>query len=303
MLTGIMGANVSVAMAYITDITPVEKRAQGIGWVGAAVSLGFIFGPALGGLLGGTDADSASLMWPALGAAVLYVFILIATFFIKESLPVEKRVPLDAADDTPKGLSAVKKVLRRPTVTRLIIIGFMIYGAMGFFDTIMPLWSEVRFGWGPRDIGLCFAFLGFVVAITQGYLVGKLAPRFGESKLVLFGVAVYFLGLIWMTQVPNWPMMLFGIAFTAGGGAIAVSSMTSLVSYQAGEHERGFVLGVYNSSAWVGRFIGPPISGLLFQSVAVQAPLYGAAIIMFCCFWAVRSLRSHLKRTGKIRVA
>jgi MFS family permease len=174
---------------------------------------------------------------------------------------------------------------------------------MGFFDTIMPLWSEVRFGWGPRDIGLCFAFLGFVVAITQGYLVGKLAPRFGESKLVLFGVAVYFLGLIWMTQVPNWPMMLFGIAFTAGGGAIAVSSMTSLVSYQAGEHERGFVLGVYNSSAWVGRFIGPPISGLLFQSVAVQAPLYGAAIIMFCCFWAVRSLRSHLKRTGKIRVA
>ncbi len=301
-LTGIMGANVSVAMAYITDITPVEKRAQGIGWVGASVSLGFIFGPALGGLLGGADADSATLLWPALGAAVLYFLVLIATFFIKESLPVERRAKQGGADDTPQGLAAVKKVLRRPTVTRLIIIGFMIYFAMGFFDTIMPLWSEARFDWGPRDIGLCFAYLGFVVAITQGYFVGKFAPRFGESKLALFGVAAYCFGLLWMAQSANWQMMLFGITFTACGGAMAVTSVTSLVSRQAGEHERGFVLGVYNSSAWIGRFIGPPASGLLFQSVAIQAPLYSAAFIMFCCFWAVRALRSHLKRTGKIPV-
>jgi len=291
---------VSVAMAYISDITPVEDRAKGIGWVGAAVSLGFVFGPALGGLLGGADADSATLLWPALGAAVLYFFILIATFFVKESLPVEIRRQRNAADDTPKGLTAIKKVMRRPTVTRLIFIGFMIYFAMGFFDTIMPLWSQVRFGWGPRDIGLCFAYLGFVVAITQGYFIGKLVPRFGESKLALFGVAAYCFGLLWMTQSPNWQAMILGITFTAGGGAMAVTSVTSLVSRQAGAHERGFVLGVYNSSAWMGRFIGPPVSGLLFQSVAVQAPLYSAAIIMFSCFWAVRALRSHLKRTGKI---
>jgi predicted MFS family arabinose efflux permease len=228
---------------------------------------------------------------------------LTATFFLRESLPPEKRAQADAADDRPTGLAAIRMVLRRPTVTRLIIIGFMIYFAMGFFETIMPLWSEARFGWGPRDIGLCFTYLGVVVTITQGYLVGKLAPRFGESKLVLCGVAAYCFGLLWMTQVSVWQMMLFGITFTAGGGAIAITSMTSLVSRQAGEHERGLVLGVYNSSAWMGRFMGPPFSGLLFQSVAVQAPLYGAAIIMFVCFWAARSLRSHLKRTtDEIRV-
>ncbi len=300
MLTGVMGANVSVAMAYVTDVTPVDKRAQGIGWVGASISLGFIFGPALGGLLGGADAESASLQWPALGAAVLYGFILMATFFIKESLPPEKRAQPGAAQDKPQGLTAIRMVLRRPIVTRLIIIGFMIYFAMGFFDTIMPLWSEARFGWGPRDIGLCFAYLGFVVSITQGILVAKLVPRFGESKMVLFGVAAYFFGVMWMTQAPIWQVMLLGITFTAGGGAMAVTCMTSLVSRQAGEHERGFVLGVYNSSVWMGRFIGPPIAGLLFQSVAIQAPLYSAAIIMFSCFWAVRALRSHLKRTGKI---
>ncbi len=298
MLTGIMGANVPVAMAYITDITPIEKRAQGMGMVGGAISLGFIVGPALGGLLSGADADSATLMWPGLGAAALCCFTLVATLFLTESLPPEKRASAADADTRPKGLAAVRMVLRRPTVTRLIIIGFLIYIAMGFFETIMPLWSEARFGWGPRDIGWCFTYLGLVVAITQGYLVGKLAPRFGESKLVLGGVAAYCFGLLWMTQSPGWLPMMFGITFTAGGGAIAVTNMTSLVSRQAGEHERGLVLGVYNSSAWMGRFMGPPVSGLLFQTVAVQAPLYAAAGIMFACFWAVRALQAHFRRTA-----
>jgi multidrug resistance protein len=295
-LTGIMGANVSVAMAYITDVTPIEKRAQGMGWVGGAISLGFIIGPAFGGLLSGVDADSATLLLPGLGAAALCCVTLIATFFLRESLPPEKRTNDADSAGQPQGFEAIRMVLRRPTVTRLIVIGFLIYTAAGFFETIMPLWSEARFGWGPRDIGLCFTYLGTVVAITQGYLVGKLAPRFGESKLVLVGVASYCFGLLWMTQIPSWQLMMVGITFTAAGGAIAVTSMTSLVSRQAGDHERGLVLGVYNSSAWMGRFLGPPVSGLLFQAVAVQAPLFAGAAIMFACFWAVRALRSHLRR-------
>jgi len=297
-LTGVMGANVPVAMAYITDITPLEKRAQGMGLVGGAISIGFIIGPAFGGLLSGADADSATLLYPGLGAAVLCCFTFVASLFLQESLPPEKRVKESDLDDRPTALAAMKMVGRRPTVSRLIVIGFMIYFAMGFFETIMPLWSEARFGWGPRDIGLCFTYLGLVVAITQGYLVGRLAPRFGESKLVLIGVASYCFGLLWMTQSPDWLYMMFGITFTSGGGALAVTSMTSLVSRQAGEHERGLVLGVYNSSAWMGRFIGPPVSGLLFQTISVQAPLYGAALIMFTCFWAVRSLRAHQRRTA-----
>ena len=298
-LTGIMGANVSVAMAYVTDVTSLEKRAQSMGLVGGAISIGFIIGPAIGGLLGGADAESATLRLPGIGAAILSCLILVATFFLRESQTPEQRARAAATRaEYPTGIKAMRLVLRRPTVTRLIIIGFLIYFAMGFFETIMPLWSESRFGWGPRDIGLCFTYLGLVVAITQGYMVGKLVPRFGESRLVLTGVIAYCFGLLWMTQVPSWALMMFGITFTAGGGAMAVTCMTSLVSRQAGEHERGLVLGVYNSSAWMGRFMGPPVSGLLFQAIAVQAPLYGAALIMFACFWAVRALRSHLKRSA-----
>jgi len=303
LLTGLLGGNMPVAMAYITDITPIEKRAQGMGLIGGAISIGFIVGPALGGLLGGADAETATLLWPSLAAAALSAITFIATFFIKESLSAEKRAELHN-DDRPQGWAATKTVLHRPILARLIVIGFLAYFAMGFFETIMPLWTEARFEWGPRDIGYCFTYLGLIVAITQGYLVGKLAPLFGETKLVLCGVGAYAFGLLWMTQVPDWQWMMFGITFTAGGGALAVTSMTSLVSRQAAEHERGLVLGVYNSGAWMGRFMGPPVSGLLFQSVAVQAPLYGAAIIMFVCFWSVRALRSHLKRTAdEIRTA
>jgi MFS family permease len=268
-----------------------------MGLVGGAISLGFIIGPALGGLLSGADAGTATLRWPGLAAAALCCITLVATLFLKESLPPEKRARPDTAGEQPTGLTAIRMVLRRPTVTRLIVIGFMIYTAAGFFETIMPLWSEARFGWGPRQIGVCFTYLGLIVAVTQGYLVGKLAPRFGESKLVLVGVAAYCFGLLWMTRAPDWQMMMIGITFTAGGGALAVTSMTTLVSHQAGEHERGLVLGVYNSSAWMGRFLGPPVSGLLFQTVAVQAPLFGAALIMFACFWAVRALRAHLRNS------
>ena len=107
---------------------------------------------------------------------------------------------------------------------------------------------------------MCFSYLGFIVAITQGYLVGKLVPRFGESKLALFGAGAYFFGMLWMTQAPDWQLMLVGLTFTAAGGALAVTSMTSLVSRQAGEHERGLVLGIYNSTAWIGRFMGPCMS-------------------------------------------
>lgn len=295
LMTGLMGGNIPVAMAYITDITPIEKRAQGMGLVGGAISLGFIIGPAVGGLLGGADAATATLLWPSLAAAGLSAVTLFATCFLKESLPAEKRAELHDAD-RPTGWAATKTVLQRSILARLIVIGFLAYFAMGFFETIMPLWTQARFDWGPVDLGFCFMYLGFIVGFTQAYLVGKLAPLYGEAKLVLFGVGAYVFGLLFMTQMPNWQLMLVGITFTAGGGALATTSMTSLVSRQAGEHERGLVLGVYNSGAWMGRFLGPPMSGLLFQTIAVQAPLYGAAIVMAMCFIAVAALRKRMRR-------
>jgi DHA1 family tetracycline resistance protein-like MFS transporter len=301
-MTGLLGGNVAVAMAYVADITPVEKRAQGMGLIGGSISLGFILGPALGGLLAGTDADSATLLWPGLAAASLCFITFLATFFVKESLPREKRADL-SSEHAVRGLAALRTVFSRPILAQMVLIGAMVYFAMAQFETIMPLWSEARFNWGPREIGICFTYLGLVVMIVQGYLVGKLAPKFGEGKLVMSGVGAYLFGLLWMTQVPTWARMMFGITITAGGGAVAVTSMNSLVSGQAAEHERGLVLGVFTSGAWTGRSIGPVIAGLLFQGIGVQAPLYGGAVVMSMVLIMVALVRRRTKRRAARQAA
>jgi DHA1 family tetracycline resistance protein-like MFS transporter len=294
-MNGLMAGNLAVAMAYVSDITPVEKRAQGMGYVGGSISLGFIVGPMIGGLLGGADAESASLFLPALAAAGICGATLIGTLFLKESLSPEKRAAASHAD-RPGGFAAAKQVFHRPVFAQLVMVGFLVYFAMALFETIMPLWTAARFEWGPRDVGYSFTYLGLVVTIVQGVLVGRLAPIFGEGKMVIGGLCAYAFGLIFMTQAPIWQVMMFGITFTAGGGAMVITSMSSLVSAQAAEDERGLVLGVYNSGSWMGRAGGPPISGLLFEGVSVQAPLYVAAVIMLPCLAMIMRVRRRIQR-------
>jgi DHA1 family tetracycline resistance protein-like MFS transporter len=294
-MNGLMAGNLAVAMAYVSDITPIEKRAQGMGYVGGSISLGFIIGPMIGGLLGGADAESASLFLPALAAAGICGVTLIGTLFLKESLPPERRAT-DSDGNAPGGIAAAKQVFQRPIMARMVMVGFLVYFAMALFETIMPLWTAARFDWGPRDVGYSFTYLGLVVTIVQAVLVGKLAPVFGEARLVMAGLAAYAFGLIFMTQAPVWQFMMFGITFTAGGGALVITSMSSLVSAQAAENERGLVLGVYNSGSWMGRAGGPPVSGLLFEGVGVQAPLYAAAVIMLPCLYMIVRVRLRILR-------
>jgi MFS family permease len=294
-MNGLMSGNLAVAMAYVSDITPVEKRAQGMGYVGGSISIGFIVGPMIGGLLGGADAESASLFLPGLAAVMICAVTFIATLFLKESLPPEKRAK-GATEGTPGGLAAAKQVFARPILARLVLLGFMVYFAMALFETIMPLWAQARFDWGPREVGYCFTYLGFVVAIVQGVLVGRLAPKFGETRLIMAGLSAYAFGLLVMTQVPVWQLMMFGISFTAGGGAMVVTSLSSLVSGQAAETERGLVLGVFNSGSWMGRAGGPPVSGLLFEGIGVQVPLYVAAVIMLPCLLMATLIRARIQR-------
>ena len=293
-LTGLLAGNFAVATAYVSDITPADKRVQGMGFVGGAVSLGFMTGPAIGGLLGGADAESASLFLPSLVAAAICLLTFIAILlFLKESLPPDKRAGSAAhhAETESSGLEAFKHVLRRPILVEMVVMGFLVFFAMAMFETIFPLWSEVRFDWGPRNVGFIFMYLGFVVMVTQMFLAGKLAPIFGEAKLLMGAVVAYACGLILMTQVPIWQFMMIGITFTAGAGAMFNTIGVSWVSHHAGESEQGLVIGVYQSAGWFGRSFGPTVSGLLFQTVGVNSPLYVGAMMMLPCFLIVLMIR------------
>jgi MFS family permease len=283
LLTGLMGGSLALAMAYVSDLTPPEQRARSMGYVGGSLSMGFIVGPMLGGLLGGRDAASATLVWPGLAAAGISALMLVgAIFFLKESLPPEKRTSAGGKKG-PGGFEALRLVLARPLLARIVLVGFMVYLAMALFESIFPFWARARFDWGPRQIGLSFTYLGAIVAVIQGVLVGRLVPIFGEGRLLIAGLVCYIFGLLVMTQAPVWPMMIFGITFTTAGSALYMTTITSLVSQQAGESERGLVLGTYNSGSWAGRALGPPMTGLLFDVFGVNVPLYVAVLVLLPC--------------------
>lgn len=283
-LTGLMGG-LAPAMAYVSDVTPPERRAQGLGGVGAAMSLGFVIGPALGGVLGGSDPGTASLMVPGLVAFAIGAVTTVATvFYLKESLPPEKRSHAPLAE----GATAVPRpgfleLVRRPLMPRLLLLGFSVYVAMAMFETIFPFWAKAEFAWGPREVGLSFTWLAVVVAIMQGFVVGRMAAVFGEGRLAIGGLVAYAAGLLWMTQADSWPLMLVGVTLTSGGGGTFLTAMSSFVSKLAGAHERGAVLGTYQAASWAGRSLGPAMSGQLFNSLGHHSPLYAGALVMLPC--------------------
>jgi len=297
LLNGLTAGNLSVAMAYITDVTPVENRAQGMGYAGGAISLGFIVGPALGGVLGGSDAETATLFLPGLVAmGVCAVTAVAGICLLKESRTPEQRAAALAERLQESNLAATLRVFRMPIVARMVLVGFLAYIATAQFETIFPLWAGARFEWGPREVGLVFTYLGVVVGFTQAFLVGRLAPRLGESRLVSVGLVCYAIGLLIMTQAPVWQVMIAGITGTAAGGAMFTTAMNSLVSQQASEADRGLVLGVFQSGGWMGRSLGPPVSGLLFATVGVNAPLFLATLIMLPCLAVVAGIAARLRQ-------
>jgi MFS family permease len=330
-MTGLMAGNFAAATAYVTDVTPPEKRAQGMGLVGGAVSLGFMAGPAAGGLLSGDTAASASLYGPSLMAATLSFLTMLAIIvFLKESLPPEQRsVNREAAlAANPDKQSSFARIMARPALALMILMGFLVYFAMTNFETTFPFWAQAGFQWGPRQVGFCFMYLGFIVMLTQLFVVGRLVPLFGEGRLLMAAALAYMFGLLWMATMPftAYPaagaeavladaggsgrmaaevalqlgplrfttpelLLIFGITFTAAGGALFNTASNSWVSRQAGDHERGSVLGLFQSAGWLGRSMGPTVSGLLFMSFGPNTPLFVAACLMIPVIMIVARIR------------
>jgi MFS family permease len=289
-LAGLMAGNFAAATAYVADITPPDKRAQGMGMVGGAISLGFMAGPAIGGILSGDTVETASLFLPSVAAACMsFITMFAIVAFLKESLPADKRAQAAASvvekqSDGDSG--SFRHILARPVLAPMILMGFLVLFAMTNFETTFPLWADAGFGWGPRQVGFIFMYLGFTVMVTQIFITGKLVPIFGEGRLLMFAVCSYVFGLLFMAIVPFmfepplWQVMLFGITFTSVGGAIFNTASTSWVSKQAGAHEAGAVLGLFQSAGWLGRAAGPAVGVFLIMTFGSNAPLYAAALFM-----------------------
>jgi DHA1 family tetracycline resistance protein-like MFS transporter len=284
-LAGLCAGNIAAAQAYIADVTKPEDRARGMGMIGAAFGFGFIIGPALGGLLAGGNPDTANLARPAWVAAALSAAALIGVLFLlKESLAAERR----AAGARRGRVEAVRRALNRPVLARLVLIFFFLILAFAGMESTFAIWALGQFGWGPRPVGYVFAFVGILSAVLQGGLIGRLATRFGEERLVLAGLALLGFGLLLMPFARGLDWLLPALAALAIGMGLTQPSLTALVSRRAGGEEQGEVLGVTQSASSLSRVLGPIAAGWFFASFGRASPFWWEAALVaaaLCLAW------------------
>lgn len=279
-LGGFMAGNIATAFAYVADVTTPADRAKGMGIVGAAFGLGFIFGPAIGGVLAGHDPAHADYRTPALVAAGLSALAMILTVaLLRESLPKSVRL---AHSRLPRSSRwrLLAEALRTPGVGRLIGIAFLATFVFAGMETTFAMWSRRQFGWGPEQNGYLFAFVGLISAAVQGGLVGRLARRFGEHRLVVSGAAGLALGMLAIPFASSVPLLAPAMLVVALGFSLMTPSLNSLVSLRVQSTVQGGTMGVSRSATTLARVLGPGWAGLLFEYVGKDWPYFVGALIM-----------------------
>jgi MFS family permease len=278
-ISGLMSGNISAAFAYVADVTSPADRAKGLGMIGAAFGLGFMFGPMIGGLLGGNDPAAASFLLPALVSAGLSaVAFLGATFFLKESLAPEHRKPWSEAGKGSR--SPLAAVSHSPALIGVVVAVFLISIGGTILQSIFPIWGHDVLGLSPRDVGIAFFAMGFVGVTVQGTVVGRMARRFGEKKVLYGSAFLHAVGYITMGLANDHVMLGLGAAFFAAGHASFNTTASSLMTLEAGPREKGAALGAMQSASAAGRIIGPASSGAIYSGFGTHAPFLAGAILL-----------------------
>ncbi|MDB4949679.1 MAG: tetracycline resistance efflux pump [Gemmatimonadetes bacterium] len=276
-LAGVMSAHIGVAQAYVADVTPPEKRARGMGMIGAAFGLGFIFGPAIGGVL----AHYGPAV-PFLGASLLTaVNGVVAVFRLPESLPLHLRGTPQA--ESRPGLGARLGVLfGRATGGRLRALyatSFLVTAAFAAVEATLSLWTDRRWHFTPAQVAYFFAYLGIVAVLAQGLIVHRLVKRVGERTTARMGLVLLAASLVAIPLAPTHALLaVAGAMFALGQGAV-IPAVSSLISRQGGPTEQGRLLGASQSLSALGRVLGPAWGGIAFARIGIGAPaLSGAAL-------------------------
>ncbi len=261
-LDGITAGNLSIAQAYISDHTKPADRAKAFGIIGIAFGFGFMFGPALGGYLGKT-----SMHLPFLVSACLSALSMLCTYFI---LPKEKPPQLEAATAAalPGGkrpsafdLATYAEYFRRPGLGSVYLQFYMFTFAFSCFTSGFALFAEHKYGWDARDTGYLFAYAGFLGAILQGGLIGRLVKKYGERLLVLYAFASAIVAYVMMGLSPGWQMLAVASVFSAFGNGVLRPVLTSRITQFVGRHEQGIAIGISGSLSSFAMTMAPPTGG------------------------------------------
>ncbi|MEG3618450.1 MFS transporter [Magnetovibrio sp. PR-2] len=291
---GLMAGNISTAFAYIADITTPENRAKGMGLVGAAFGLGFIVGPAIGGILAGPDPLNADFQTPAFVAAGLsFVAFVLTVLKLKESLPAEVREAAKSGS-RPNRWKQISEASQRPGIGLLLIISFLATFVFAGMETTFAMWSRRQLGWGPEQNGYLFAFIGIIAAALQGGAVGRLTKRFGEGNLIVQGALALAIGMALIPFSTTLPILLVAMTIVAYGFSVINPALNSLISLKSPAGEQGMMMGVSRSATTMARVLGPAWAGVFFAQLGKEWPYYaGAVMMLLVAYLGLKSLKEN----------
>jgi len=275
-ISGITAASISTAMAYIADVTPMERRAASFGRVGVAFGLGFVLGPALGGLLGGVDPRLP--FWAA--AAFSLCNALYGLFILPESLPPERRRPFEWRRANPLG--SLRLLRSHRELTGLAGTLFLSNLAHAALPATFVLYAGYRYGWGARDVGLVLAGVGICSALVQGGLVSPLVRRFGERHVLLAGLCCGAAGFAGYGLATSGALFLAAVPVVALWG-LASPAAQGLMTRHIGPSEQGELQGASGSIMGIATMIGPGLFAATFAyAIGDNAPWHvpGAAFLL-----------------------
>ena len=293
-LGGLASGNGAVIQGYIADVTPPERRARMMSRQGAAWNVGMIVGPAVGGAFAHTDSGPIGFRIPLFIAAGLSALAVTAIIlFIRES-----RVREQTISQRPSRWSAIGDAFRNPVIGRLMLLTFLVGFAFTGIESTFGLWGQAKFGWGPREISVCFAAVGVVAAITQFFITGPLSERYGEGRMLAIGMGMTVLGSSLQPFSTGLVSTTALMCLTAVGSSVAWPNVGALISRSADPHRQGQILGLNNAAGAFARFVGPFCAGLTFAGISINAPFWqGALITVPAIFLALSAARRAGPRT------
>lgn len=300
-LAGFFGASISTASAYISDITPPNERSKGMALIGAAFGLGFVVGPALGGALSIWGHSINPEPYFDTSFAALWVAALcLANFaygmkFLKESLSPENRKHSQHKEGR---LALVFKHLRRPVVGRMIFVFFLVSLAMSSMEAVLVLFVGDRFGWTIREVSFGFAYIGVMIVFTQGYLVRKVIPRFGEARVLLAGLTCFATGMLLIAGAHSIETMAIAMTFLSLGNGLSNPSTLGTISLLTDASEQGVTLGVTQSLSSLGRILGPAIGGFIFGYFKM-GPFINSSLMGYIALVIVILMFKQIPQEGK----
>jgi DHA1 family tetracycline resistance protein-like MFS transporter len=302
---GLGASNIGSAQAVVADVTPAEGRARGMGLIGAAIGLGFVVGPALGGAL--APLGMTAPFWVAMLIALINILLVLR--FLPETrwLGASRARVTSATPGTggaTKGdrdatvmLAGWRTVLHCPIVARLVLVNLLFMGAFSAMEAVFALFTQRAFGWAAMQNGYIFTYIGVLVVLTQGGLVALFARRWGEQRLLLAGLLLETLGLASLTWSTHLPLLLLTLGIVSVGDGAVTPMISSLLSFASPPEARGETLGLAQAVAALARVIGPLAAGGAFAVGGPAAPFLASSALVLLAVLIVLPARTDGRKT------